>query len=238
MFPDFSRFPIHRISFLLAIFLFPPLVGAKPVVVLDAAHGGSDMGVKAGSGTEKEWDLKFAQAIGQVLESDGFEVVQVRTKDEALAQDKRAQMINTAHVSAVLVIHGDFEPTGKRTGPLVVVEPPTSGGEPAEIPRWGVTTPYQYHLSLKLGRDIAQTLGQGTELSDMSDTRGLAGETTSAHSRLFCLPHQSLRYLTPPAVVLTPLFLSSSADVRKFSNETMLADFAAKVARGVVNFLQ
>lgn len=234
---DFPRISFKPF-FLLVAFFFPVLAWAKPVVVLDAAHGGSDTGVKTGSEDEKDWDLRFAKAIAQALESEGFEVVQVREKDETLPQDKRAQTINTARVTAVLVIHADYEWTGKRNGPMIVVEPPTAGGETAEIPRWGVTTPYQYRSSLKLGRDIAQALGLGTELSDMSDTRGLAGEPTSPHSRLFCLPHQSLRYLTPPAVVLTPLFISSGSDIRKFSNDTLLADFAAQVARGLVNFLQ
>lgn len=237
MYPDFPRGPL-KLFFFLAMFLFPALSWAKPVVVLDAAHGGSDTGIKAGSEAEKDWDLRFAKAIAQALESEGFEVIQVRERDETIPLDKRAETINTARVAAVLVLHADYEWTGKRTGPMIVVEPPTAGGETAEIPRWGVTTPYQYRASLKLGRDIAQALGQGTELSDMSDTRGLVGEPTSAHSRLFCLPHQSLRYLAPPAVVLTPLFLSSPADIRKFSTESGLADFAAQVARGLVNFLQ
>ena len=222
----------------LFLFSLPVLGWSKAVIVLDAAHGGNDTGVKYGSEVEKDWNLRFATALEKALEEEGFEVVQVRHKDETISLDKRAERANTAQASAVLVIHADGEWAGTRSGPMIVVEPPTQSGESAEIPRWGVITPYQYRLSLKLGRDIAQALGFGTELSSLSDSRGTAGEALNDMARLYCLPHQGLRYLSPPSVVITPLFLSNSADVRKFSGDQAAADFAARVARGVANFLQ
>ncbi len=228
-----------ELFFLLAITVSVPSWGvAKPVIVVDAAHGGSDPGVKAGSEVEKDWNLRFAQALGKALEDLGFEVVQIRKRDETIPLEKRAQTADTAQASAVLVIHADCEWTGNRGGPMIVLEPPNQSTESAEIPRWGVITPYQYRLSLKLGRDIAQSLGIGTELSNLSDSRGLAGEADSPTAKIFCLPHQSLRYLVPPAVVLTPLFLSHRPDVRKYSADAAVAEFAAKVARGVANYLQ
>ena len=221
------------------LILWAPSQGwSKPVIVVDAAHGGNDSGVKVGSELEKDWNLKFALAIGKALESLGFEVILVRQKDETLSQDKRAQIINTSQASAVLVIHADCDWTGNRRGPLIVVEPPTQGNEATEIPRWGIITPYQYRNSLKLGRDIAQALGLNAELSSLSDSRGLAGEAVSPTSNLFCLPHQSLRYLTPPSAVITPLFLSSSQDIKKFSQDSAISEFAARVARGVEFFWQ
>lgn len=231
---------IFKIKFLLLAILIlgPTLVFAKSVIVVDAAHGGSDPGVGSGSETEKEWNLRFAVALEKALEDQGFEVVQVRRKDETLPNDKRAERINTAQAAAVLVIHADYEWSGNESGPMVIVEPPTQSAESAEIPRWGVISPYQYRLSLKLGRDIALALGLGSELSSLSDSRGLAGETPSENARLFCLPHQSLRYLAPPAVVITPLFLSHGADLKKFSGDEAVIDFAGRVARGVAIFLQ
>ncbi len=225
--------------FLLAVLIFLPALGrAKAVIVLDAAHGGSDPGLKYGSEVEKEWNLRFALALEKALEEEGFEVVQVRHKDETIPLDKRAERANTAQASAILVIHADGEWAGERSGPMIIVEPPTQGGESTEIPRWGVITPYQYRMSLKLGRDIAQALGFGMELSSLSDSRGTAGEALNDTARLYCLPHQGLRYLAPPAVVITPLFLSNPSDVKRFSADQAAADFAAQVARGVANFLQ
>jgi N-acetylmuramoyl-L-alanine amidase len=218
--------------------LSPTFSLARPLVVLDAAHGGSDSGVKAGSEVEKEWNYKFAQALEKAIEGLGFDVVEVRKRDETIPQDKRAEIINTSQASVVIVIHADREWTGVQRGPMIVVEPPTQGTEYADIPRWGAITPFRYRSSLKLARDIAVQLGMGTELSSLSDSRGLMGEPTSSTSRLYCLPHQSLRYLSLPAVVITPLFLSSASDIRKFSGGETMAEFSSKVARGLADFLQ
>jgi N-acetylmuramoyl-L-alanine amidase len=231
---------IHFFNFsVLGLLILTPVLGlAKPVIVIDAAHGGTDSGIKSGSEVEKDWNLRLAIALEKALEDTGFDVIQVRRKDETIPIEKRAEKINTAQASAVLVIHADREWTGKHGGPMIIVEPPTQGAESSGIARWGVITPYQYRTSLKLGRDIAQALGLGAELSSYSDSRGLAGETQADTARLYCLPNQSLRYLTPPAVVLTPLFLSYSPDVHKFSGDEAMEEFAARVARGVSNFLQ
>jgi N-acetylmuramoyl-L-alanine amidase len=52
------------------------------------------------------------------------------------------------------------------------------------------------------------------------------------------LPHQDLRYLSKPALVLTPLFLTSAGDLKKFSEAAALDDFAVKVVQGVGDYLQ
>ncbi len=226
------------LGWLLSIFLIPTRGSAKALVVLDAAHGGNDSGVKAGSEVEKEWNYKFAQSLEKAIQGLGFEVLEVRKKDETISQEKRAEIINTSQASAVIVIHADREWTGTQKGPLIVVEPPTQGNEFTDISRWGAITPSHYRSSLKLARDIAGRLGIGIELSSLSDSRGVMGETTSPSGRLYCLPHQSLRYLNLPAVVITPLFLSSSSDLKKFSSGEVMAEFSSKVAKGLADFLQ
>lgn len=213
---------------------------AKAKVVVDAAHGGTDAGVKAGSQVEKDWNLKIAEALERAFTDAGFDVVVIRRRDETISPDKRAEMINTSGASAVIVVHADREWTGSQKGPLFVVEPPNRAdiGEPGEIPRWGVITPYMYHLNLRLAKFIAQGFGLTGELSTLSDGRGMTGEVSGPEGRILCLAHQSLRNLTRPAVVLIPLFLTSESDLKKFSSSEGLADFAAKVVRGTSNFLQ
>ncbi|HTC21045.1 MAG TPA: N-acetylmuramoyl-L-alanine amidase [bacterium] len=221
-----------------SVFFLPTPGSSKPVVVLDAAHGGNDPGVRAGSEVEKEWNYKFSLSLEKALEGAGFEVVEVRKRDETISLEKRAEIINTTQASAVIVIHADREWTGTKKGPMIVVEPPTQANEFTDIPKWGAITPSRYRSSLKLARAIAGQLGIGSELSSLSDSRGITGETTSSTSRLYCLPHQSLRYVSLPAIVLTPLFLTSSSDVKKFSNGAEMEYFSSKVAQGLADFLQ
>jgi N-acetylmuramoyl-L-alanine amidase len=213
---------------------------AKPRIVLDAAHGGADAGVKSGSQVEKDWNQKFAQALAKAFEAEGYEVVLIRKRDESLSLDKRVELANTSQASAVIVVHAEREWTGTQKGPFVVVEPPSKveTADLGEIQRWGFIPQTQYRSSLRLARSIAQALGIGTEISSLSDNRGLAGEKTSAEGRVHCLPHQSLRYLTVPALVLTPMFLSSPSDAKKYSGSESLANFAAKVVRGTNEYFQ
>jgi N-acetylmuramoyl-L-alanine amidase len=234
-----SFFPNRWIVFL-AILLAPGFLAAKSRIVLDAAHGGNDPGVKAGSEVEKDWNLKFAQALQKALEEQGFEVVQIRKGDSAIAPEKRAELANTTQASAVIILHADREWTKTQRGPYVVLEPPSRGEvmENGEVQKWGSVTLAQYRSSLRLARSIAQKLGLGTDFSTLSDSRGLAGEVSSPDGRIFCLPHESLRYLTLPAIVLTPLFLTSSSDLKKFSRAESLSEFAQGVSKGISEFLQ
>ena len=235
--------PYHFLFFLalfLALFLAPGILLAKARIVLDAGHGGTDSGVKAGSEVEKEWNLKFAQAIQRALEEEGYEVVQLRRGDTTLAEEKRAEMTNTAQASAALIIHADREWTGTLRGPYVVLEPPSKveAGETNEIPKWGYISLAQYRSSLRLARAVAQRLGLGTDFSSLSDSRCLAGEVSTSEGRIYGLPHESLRYLVVPSIVISPLFLSSAADLKKYSGTENLTEFAQRVAKGTAEFLQ
>jgi len=207
---------------------------------LDAAHGGSDLGVKSGREVEKDWNNKVAQVLQKAFEDGGFEVVVIRKGDASVTADKRNELINTSQASAAIILHADREFTGAQKGPYLVVEPPSKfdPAETSESQRWGFISLTQFHSSLKLAKAIAQKLDVEPAFSPLSDSRGLGGETPAADGRIYCLPHQSLRYLTLPAVVLTPLFLTSSSDLKKFSRAEYLSDFAARVVRGTSEFLQ
>lgn len=229
-----------RVGCILFIFLLVQSVWAKPRIVLDAAHGGNDSGVKSGREVEKDWNTKIAQALQKAFEEKGFEVVVVRKGDTAVTEEKRSELINTSQASAAIILHADREFTGEQKGPCLVIEPPSKAdqAETGESQKWGFISLSQYHASLKLARTIAQNLGMEPAFSALSDSRGLGGETPSAEGGIYCLPHQSLRYLTLPSVVLTPLFLSSASDIKKFSNADYLSGFAEKVVRGTSEYLQ
>ena len=235
---------LRLIQLSLLIFLstiaLPGSLLAKPRIVLDSAHGGSDAGVKCGREVEKDWSGKITLALQKAFEERGFEVVVIRRGDASVAEEKRSEQVNTSQATAAIIIHADREFTGAQRGPYLVVEPPSKAdqAETGESQKWGFISLNQYHSSLKLARAIAQRLGVETSFSTLSDSRGLGGETPAADGRIYCLPHQSLRYLTLPAVVLTPLFLSSASDVKKFSNSDYLSAFAAKVAGGTAEYMQ
>lgn len=214
---------------------------SKPQIVIDPGHGGSDAGSKDGSEIEKAWNLKFAEALDKAFEAAGYEVLMTRVSDKAVDPETRLNMINSSNAKAVLVIHADREWTRTQTGPFLVVEPPNqtaANSTPDTIAPLGLITSLQFRSSLKLAEDIGLKLGLNISLSDISDSRGMAGETGSPYGKVACLPHQDLRYLSKPAVVLTPLFLTSASDLKKFGDPDAVDAFAAKVVRGVNSYLQ
>ena len=213
--------------------------GDKPQIVIDPGHGGSDAGSRDGSEVEKDWNLKFALALDKAFEADGYQVLMTRTSDVAVDSEARVNMINSSNARAVLVIHADREWTRTQNGPFLVVEPPNQNALAASdsIQPYGAISSAQFHASLKLAVDIGQKLGVNTSLSDLSDSRGTV-EVVSPYGKVACLPHQDLRYLSKPAVVLTPLFLTSDSDLKKFSDSAAMDQFAHKVAQGVSNSIQ
>ncbi|MGA7523441.1 MAG: N-acetylmuramoyl-L-alanine amidase [Acidobacteriaceae bacterium] len=86
----------------------PPLV-----VVLDAAHGGSDTGAKIGPGIlEKDITLELAGRLRSVLKARGVDVVMTRQADTDVSSLDRAETANHAQAAACLVVHATATGSG------------------------------------------------------------------------------------------------------------------------------
>ena len=100
----------------------PPAVATSPatalqpprfVVVVDAAHGGSDTGARMGSGVvEKDITLGLAGRLRSTLRARGIEVVMTRQADMNLAPVNRAETANHAQGGACLTIHATATGSG------------------------------------------------------------------------------------------------------------------------------
>ncbi len=90
-----------------------PPVFRRDVIVLDAAHGGSEAGAALATDTEeKDVTLEFAVRLRSLLAVRGFTVVMTRTGDVALSADQRAEAANRARAVACLVIHATASGVG------------------------------------------------------------------------------------------------------------------------------
>lgn len=100
----------------------PPAITAPPpqpvqpprfVVVVDAAHGGSDTGARLGGGAlEKDITLSFSARLRSTLHAHGIDVVMVRQGDVNLATVNRAEAANLAQAAACLTIHATATGSG------------------------------------------------------------------------------------------------------------------------------
>jgi N-acetylmuramoyl-L-alanine amidase len=92
----------------------PPQAGPPQfVVVVDPAHGGSDIGAQLRNGVpEKDVTLGLAARLRSTLRARGIEVVTVRTGDVNLPPVNRAETANHAQGAACLVIHATATGSG------------------------------------------------------------------------------------------------------------------------------
>ena len=93
--------------------LASPAQGPRFLVVVDAAHGGSDTGARIGDGSlEKDITLGIAARLRSTLHARGIDVVTTRTGDVNLLAVNRAETANHAQGAACLTIHATATGSG------------------------------------------------------------------------------------------------------------------------------
>jgi N-acetylmuramoyl-L-alanine amidase len=76
------------------------------IVVLDPAHGGTDLGARGTGGVrESEIVLEFATQVRTALESHGFQVVQTRQGNENPSFDDRSAIANAQRGAVFVTLH-------------------------------------------------------------------------------------------------------------------------------------
>jgi len=93
-----------------------PVAGAdsRPVIVIDAGHGGLDNGTQASGESEKNLVLGFALALRDRVEKNGkYRVVMTRTDDTFIPLDDRVKIARNQSASLFVSIHADALPRGE-----------------------------------------------------------------------------------------------------------------------------
>jgi N-acetylmuramoyl-L-alanine amidase len=156
----------------------PPVPGAPaytgPVIVLDAAHGGTDTGARGESGAiEKDLVLDYARMVRSELESQGFHVVLTRNDDSNPSYAERAAIANadrnaifiSLHVSsegAFGTVHTYYYEFGSApTGPPMTPTPSLKGGlPPNSLVRWDEAQRTHVEASRNLADALQAQLAQ------------------------------------------------------------------------------
>lgn len=223
---------------LLSIFLAlgkVPFAGATPVVAVDPGHGGGDRGLTVSGAEEKDWNLRFAQALVKALQKEGLGAIRLREGDGDVPQEARIEAFHVSGASVLVSVHADYESTGKLRGPFLVVHPPDRHEESSPLPLKGAHPLLRFHASLRLARALADALGVSPALSKWSVSE-IPGVEFHAEGSVVAAPHRALRDVAGPAVVLIPFLLSSSED-RKLAASAEEVDLRAEaVARGIAVF--
>jgi len=79
---------------------------AGQTVVVDPGHGGRDTGwVSAGGACEKDYSLRLAHRLAQLLRAEGCRVHLTRERDEALGVYERAELSDAAYADYFVSLH-------------------------------------------------------------------------------------------------------------------------------------
>ncbi|MDX2157885.1 MAG: N-acetylmuramoyl-L-alanine amidase [Hyphomicrobiaceae bacterium] len=86
--------------------------GRRPVVVVDAGHGGIDPGAEGAAAIEKHIVLDVARHVERVLSATRrYEVVMTRTTDVFVSLDERLRISQAHHADLFLSLHADSLPS-------------------------------------------------------------------------------------------------------------------------------
>lgn len=105
-------------------------------IVLDAGHGGFDIGATGASGShEADLNLKVAEYLKEDLEQEGMQVIMTRSDENAIADTKdgdmakRRQIIQESGSDLFVSIHMNAETSASISGPVVLFAPGAIQGE-------------------------------------------------------------------------------------------------------------
>lgn len=92
-----------------------PEIGRRYFVVIDAAHGGTDLGEALGpSLSEKDITLALARSLKQEIESRGMSTLMLRDSDTTISLDQRAMTANASHAAIYVSLHAASSGHGVR----------------------------------------------------------------------------------------------------------------------------
>ncbi len=90
--------------------------GPRKVVVIDAGHGGANLGAQGQALYEKQVTLAVAQRLGRILDAQGYRVVMTRKDDRYLTLRERVRRGNAASPAVFLSLHANASPDHSQRG--------------------------------------------------------------------------------------------------------------------------
>ncbi len=192
--------------------------GWSNVVVLDPAHGGTDLGARGTGGIqESDITLEFVAEVRRALEQQGFQVVQTRQGNENPSFDDRSAIANAQRGAVFITLH--IASTGIPGTVRVYVNSDLSP----------ITTPNGF---IPWDRAQAPYLGLSRKLGDLVQgmlTQRFKGSPDTAQTATI----RQLRTTAAPAIAVevSSVVVNDRADL-----DHMAPGVADVIARGVAAF--
>jgi N-acetylmuramoyl-L-alanine amidase len=216
-----------------------PAGSAELRIVLDAGHGGWDLGTVGRKGLlEKDLALDITQRLGKLIEERlGAQVIYTRSDDSYLPLEKRAEIANIARADLFLSVHANYSDLKTAhgvetyyTNTYSSVKARTDEDDPAlkQVNWTGVDIRAKVTDSHRLAADVQQALygGLATRNPDIRN-RGVK------EAQYVVLTGTQM-----PAVLAEVSFVSSPDDEDKLESSEYRQLIAEALYRGVAKYQQ
>lgn len=224
----------------------------RPIVVLDAGHGGHDPGAVANGIREKDLNLKAALRLGEMLEEYGVDVKYTRKTDVYLKLAERSAYANNSKANVFVSVHCNAMPRGKNAAGLefYIMAPPSdkdamqlaiyenkeiSGG--AETPQDILRADEKTRLLLKILGDMQQNdkINESTTLTEVLHSSALSSGLPIRKVRQ--APFYVLRGAGMPSVLIELGYLTDRTEAQKLNSASYRDALCRSFARGIVSYL-
>lgn len=224
----------------------------RPVVVLDAGHGGHDPGAMANGIREKDINLKAALELGKILEEYGIDVRYTRKTDVYLKLGERTAFANDSKANVFVSIHCNAMPKGKNAAGLefYIMAPPSdkdamqlaiyenkeiSGG--AETSQDVQRADQKTRLLLKILGDMQQNdkINESTTLTEVLHSSAQSSGLPMRKVRQ--APFYVLRGAGMPSVLIEMGYLTDRAEAAKLNTASYREALCRSFAKGIATYI-
>ncbi|MDO5562877.1 MAG: N-acetylmuramoyl-L-alanine amidase [Synergistaceae bacterium] len=226
----------------------------RPVVVLDAGHGGHDPGASGNGTIEKVINLKAVLTLGRILEQYGVDVRYSRRTDVFLKLAERTAFANDSNANVFVSMHCNAMPRGKNASGIefYIMAPPTDRDamrlaiyENKEISGGAETSKEvearadkKTQLLLKILGDMQQN-GKISESTTMTEVMHSSARASGLSIRkVRQAPFFVLRGAGMPAVLIEMGYVTNSSDAAKLRSQGYLNQICGSFAKGIVSYIK
>jgi N-acetylmuramoyl-L-alanine amidase/putative methionine-R-sulfoxide reductase with GAF domain len=215
---------------------------AKLRIVIDAGHGGWDLGTVGREGLlEKNLVLEVAQSLGNLLQSRlGSEVIFTRKDDNYVPLEARAEIANRAQADLFISVHANYSSLATARGVETYYSSFFSPPEAREIEYRENATAVAVTQAKLSGRALKEKVDESRKLA-ASVQRSLYGALAAqGHGiRNRGVREASFVVLTGtemPSILAEISFVSSPTDEQRLQNATYRQQIAEALFKGIEKF--
>lgn len=218
----------------------------KPVIVVDAGHGGKDPGAIGRRGTkEKNVTLKLAKEVAEILKEKGMKVVLTRKRDVYVPLEERTAIANSVKADIFVSIHANASRSRKARGFETYYFSKTSDRDvlrlaaaennvrslrhlsDAQFILYDMVAQYKSNFSKILANYIQKITLK--KISDHNKTRNLGAKPG---------PFFVLKNATMPSVLVETSFISNPKEEKLLNNRAYIKSIAKGIVNGILKYLK